>query len=254
MNGFDMFTKKTITAFLVAVLRPVFILAAIILIFMAVLLRPTMASLRKHYQKETITLRQPLSEFDVGLLPSFKNREYRWEDISFKDVGTDKYIKIRFDEKKRNILFRSTFLFVTYYSDPNDQVPHTPDVCARQGGAILKSKSTITFDIPELGPDAAKVTANLLFFYEPKYDIDSIYIYLFYVSGKFRTTRDQVRWEIKRPGDKYVYFSKIESDALLYSKYDDRDLVVEECKQLLREAIPVLINKHFPTRQQIKGH
>ena len=24
--------------------------------------------------------------------------------------------------------------------------------------------------------------------------------------------------------------------------------------QLLREAIPVLINKHFPTRQQIKGH
>lgn len=115
----------------------------------------------------------------------------------------------------------------------------------------MKSNSIIMLSVP--GPDGQtkKVAANLLLFDEPKHNCKSIYVYLFSVSGKMRRTRDEVRWEIKKPGDKHIYFSKIET-ALLYPENTDPDKYIEKCKKMLEEAIPVLVNEHFPTVDQVK--
>jgi hypothetical protein len=50
---------------------------------------------------------------------------------------------------------------VSYYSDPRDTVPHTPEICYRQGGSVVRSIEVVDVEVPglETGPEviAAKM-------------------------------------------------------------------------------------------------
>jgi len=75
--------------------------------------------------------------------------------------------------------------------------------------------------------------------------------YLFCASGEFCCRRDQVRWIIGRPGDRYVYFSKIEA-IIAYAHERDRPYALEVCQRLLSEALPVLVAEYFPDSADLK--
>jgi hypothetical protein len=146
------------------------------------------------------------------------------------------------------VLPRRAELFITYYSDPRDKVPHTPDVCARQAGAIVRELSAITVDIPSLGPELSPIRGRFVLLEYPTFWTTTIYV--FFVEGRFRNSREQVRWDIGMPGNKHVYFSKIDAASHI-PVGGDKEQGIEMCKTLLRESLPILLAEHFPTNEQI---
>ena len=227
-----------------------FLLAVIILVVAAIGLRPGMLALAKKYSKQSIAIRRPLKEFDASRMPSFR-KGWKIKRHGVVDaVETDEYMHITFDREQSKQQPKHAELFVTYYNDPQGKVPHTPDVCSRQGGAILKKADTITIDTPELGSDYPQIRVRSLILGEPTYNL--IEMYVFYVEGQFQHRREQVRWVIGKPGNKYMYFSKIDV-AAVYPLGGDPAPATETCKKLMHEALPILLTEYFPTKQQVKG-
>ncbi len=225
-----------------------FLLSALILVLAANVLRPGMQTLNKRYMKKPIAIRRPLKEFDVSRLPSFQNdwtsSVVQSHDL-FEDIGTDEYTMIVFKKE-----FQQPALYVTYYSNPKDKVPHTPDVCHRQSGAVVREMRNIKLDTPELAPEYPQVQARLVIL--QRSDYGQAVIYCFCVEGKLRYSREQVRWIIGKPGNHYTYFSKIEATSD-YPIHGDEGEAIETCKTLLREALLILLAEHFPDKKQLKA-
>ncbi|MCK4753305.1 MAG: hypothetical protein KAS75_07655 [Planctomycetes bacterium] len=227
-----------------------FLLPVFVLVLSAVGLRPVMCALSDYYQKEKIATQKPLKEFDITRLLSFQDGwKITSRTLSAKAVGTDECLYLEILREQSNKKPRKVDLFVTYYSDPQDKVPHTPDVCFRQAGAIVEKMSTIVLDVPELADQHQKIEARLLLLKEPKRNI--VDIFLFCVEGKLRYSREQVRWILSKPGNRYVYFSKIEAGSY-YPLNSEPTEAIEAAKTALCEALPVLLKEHFPTKEQLK--
>ncbi len=227
-----------------------FLSAIVILASAAIWVRPAVQNLAVYYGKKPIAIRRPLKDFDLSRLPSFKTGwNYKWLTAPVEDVGTDESVLVMLTNKKYNPELIYARLFVTYYCNPEDKVPHTPDVCARQSGAIVRKMSTIMLDIPQLAQDYPPIKARLLFLEMPQYNM--VFIYVFCVEGQFKYTRGQVRWVMATPGNRHGYFSKIEA-TVYYPSYGDPAEFIPLCKSLICEAIPVLVKEHFPSNEQLK--
>jgi hypothetical protein len=227
-----------------------FVLAVVILVIAGLGLKPTVRALAKYYEKEPIAISRPLKEFVPSRLPSFSSGwDFSHAEASVKDIGTDEYTHIVFKKKELDKEPRRVELFATYYSDPTDKVPHTPDVCFRQAGVIVKKLTTIEIDTPELAPACPKIEASLVIFDEPPNDI--LDIYFFVVEGEVRPSREQARWVIAKPMNRYTYFSKIEV-AARFASNGNPDQALEICKTLVREALPILLAEHFPAKEQLR--
>lgn len=235
----------------VSYLSPTFAACALLLAASAIGLRPAMRSLAASYAKKSIALRSSLSQFDPAALKSFRQvSNPRRPILSAVDIGTEEILWLDLAEKQSEGEPIRIALFVTYYSDPRDKVPHTPEVCYRQSGTVVDNIRTLTLDVPGLGAGVTSVEVRAL-------DLDQasgegVLMYLFCANGEFRYDRDQVRWLIGRPGDPYVFFSKIEAVANCQSEAD-KPRALAACKQLLIEALPALVNKHFPPTDVVKG-
>ena len=225
-----------------------FVLSAAILAVVALGLRPTMAALARYYAKESIGTKRPLQKFDTANLPDFqkdwKLRVGQTED----EVETEEYMIVNLVRKYPSQGPESAYLSVMYYNDPRDKVPHTPDVCYRQAGAIVKEKTTIQLDIPGISSQNTPIEATLV-------DLntgpqDRIVVFFFVVEGKFRRTRQQVRWVLGMPGNKYSYFAKIEASTT-YPKDGDPARAIEIVKKLLADAMPVLMDQYLPDTRQL---
>jgi hypothetical protein len=77
-------------------------------------------------------------------------------------------------------------------------------------------------------------------------------VYTFVCNGRFYADREQVRWAIGRPGDKYTYFAKVEVGSTAPPD-GDFEATRRHCKAMLGEALAVLVDQHFPTREQVRG-
>ena len=139
---------------------------------------------------------------------------------------------------------------MTYYSDPRDTVPHTPEVCYRQGGSTVHDIRIEPLEIPALGEAGDGVTAQILELEEN--DWHQVLVYLFYSNGRFYDDRLSLRFAMNLPGDRHVYFSKIEVLTSVPPGTDKADALAR-CKRLAAEAIPVLIRDHYPTREAVAG-
>ena len=227
-----------------------FLSATFILFTAAFALRPGMYALSQYYNKQSIDIQCPLKNFDLSRLPSFSRG---WEFSPFvtpqaEEFGTEEYVDLMLRKQPSDGHLIYAIFFTTYYNDPKDKVPHTPDVCSRQGGDIVTRMETITLDVPDMAPDNPMIQVRLLTLKNPKVNV--LTLFLFVVEGKFCYTREQARWRLARPGNRYSYFSKIEVNAV-YPLDEDPLQGLELLKSLLREALPILVADYYPTKQQL---
>ena len=231
-----------------------FVTSVVVLLIAAIGLHPALAALSKHYSKEVIEIRKSLDDLDLSRLDSYQVVP-GYEDFTTTadDLGTEDWIKLHFAKRGSGSAHRSDrdlILFVTYYSDPRDQVPHTPEVCYRQGGDVVRSIRTISLDTPGLAPDIPEIQVRLL-------DIDQknlriALVYLFCCNGKFYFDRERLRLAIGMPsGDRYTYFSKVEVLTMVTRDETFED-AVGRCKQLLADALPILLTDHYPDTRDLK--
>ena len=225
------------------------IACAVILVTAAVALRPCMAALEERYSKAPIAVRQPLSEFRSVRLSPFQNG---WTatrmDLPFEDIGTDEYVFIDLKRKGSADPWNKATFRVSYYSKPGHKIPHSPDTCYSQAGAVILSDTTCVIDCPKQPPEYAEIPARLLRF--KQYDHDEIVIFCFFVEGQFTTSRKRARWLVTKPGNRRTYFSLISTSATCPPD-GDASKAIETCKQAFREGIPILLAEHFPTNEQL---
>jgi len=234
-----------------SLLSPRFVICAVIMATAAYGLRPAMSRIADRYVKERIAPRRSLREFDISALSSFREGDGPKDTQPAKeDIGTEELFLLSLEEIAWRPQDFKLWLFVTYYSDPRDTVPHTVDVCARQTGWIVQNIATASISVPALGVDRPPIQISTV-------DLEKetwlgVVGYVFCVNGKYCCTRDQVRWLIGQPGDKYTYFSKIEA-TVYYKESIERKQAVEVCKKILVDALPVLVSEYFPTASDLKG-
>jgi len=145
MNNNHFYIDNTSTASLSPRLLSIpFCLTVLFLLGAALFLRPAVNSLSKAYQKSPAKLRKSMKEFSPLSLPNFKTGwKISYQNAQIEDLGTDQYLHILFDRINKNVEPQHMELFLTYYNNPEDKVPHTPDVCSRQAGAVTKEISSI---------------------------------------------------------------------------------------------------------------
>ncbi len=211
-------------------------------------LRPGLDQLAKRYTKLPAELRKPLQEFDITHLPMVSPE---WKVVPAPEylggIGTQDVALIKLQPVESKRIPSYLTLFITYYNQPGDKVPHTPDVCARQGGAILSKQERIQLHLPDSLSAQSPIPVNLLRLHETHFD--SIVLFLFSVEGQFKAGRNQVRWALAKPGNRLTYFSKIEVVASFPPGDDNpqtEQMALEACCQLLREALVLLLQEHFP--------
>jgi len=227
-----------------------FIASLVILAAAAAGLKPAMHALAKEYRKETIPIRKPLADFDMSRLPGFARDWTFKHQKTVDDIETDEYAIIRLKCMDGGPGPSRAIFFVTYYSKQGDKVPHTPDVCYRQAGAVIKKMTTVMIDTPSLGPEYKQIPVNLLLFEMPNGTNQAV-IFFFCVEGQFRQTREQVRWLLNKPGNRFMYFSKIEASTN-YPLNSNPTPAIELCKKILSEATVILATEYYPSRAQIK--
>lgn len=232
-------------------LRANFLVPVIILSIWGIAGEPAVKALSKYYAKEPISIRKPLKDFDILRLPSFQSGwSVSHRSAQPEEIGTEEYVHIVLTPtSKSENLPQQAELFITYYSDPRDKVPHTPEVCSRQAGAVVREMSTIAINMGGLLPEYDQLKVRLLMIELLRRK--TVDIYVFCVEGKFKYNREQVRWALGKPGNKHVYFSKIEAAA--FYKSDSNSIeAMEISKKLLSEALPILVSEYFPTKEQIR--
>ena len=237
-----------------ALASPLCIVCGVVLIVAAVGLRPTLDALRIKYTKKTIELRRPLDQFDPSLLPSFKRAAddsmMKLLPASVEAVGTEEYEVFNVQERGQTGGKGQAALVLTYYSKPGDKVPHTPEVCYRQTGGVVRNLGYLMVPTPGLGPDVPEIKARTL--YLEQANSRAAIAYCFCANGDMLSDRLGVRLRIAWPGDKYVYFSKIEAVSR-YGPDSEAAAAMERSKRLLAEALPILLERHFPPTDVVKG-
>ncbi len=228
-----------------------FLLSVFVIGIAAAGLRPGMHYLAEYYSKETIAVNRLLKEFDISCLPSYRQGWIKMDLPMKEDIETDEYILIQLHREDTIKIPSDIVLLVTYYSDPSSKVPHTPDVCYRQSGAIVEQMESIEIDVPNLPSGEKQVEARQLKLKMPDTGNQGVVIFSFCAEGLLRCTREQTRLVLGKPGNKYTYFAKVEVVAFCLPDADPSSTIAE-CKRLYSEVMPVLLSEYFPKMEQLK--
>lgn len=232
---------------------PLFVVTAGLLLVSAIAFQPAIAWLSDYYGKEPIALAKPLDAFDYQRLNSFTPSDSdTGMMVVYGDTGTeDQYIQtFRLNQPTaEDGEHQHVILFATYYSDPRDQVPHTPEVCYRQAGDVVTNIRTVPIQFTDA--DGNQVSFNALGMDVTTRKGNLVVVYVFYSNGDYYDDREKARFAIGWPGDKYTYFSKVEA-ITKFTDGADNARAVERCKLMLSEALPVLIEEHFPADADLK--
>jgi len=227
-----------------------FVAALLILTVGALAIEPVMRTISKHYAKRSIPINKPFGEFDVSKLPTFgQGWKIGYIDQPDEELGTSEYMFIEFTRRLPDSQSEQVKLFASYYSDPKDKVPHTPDVCYPPQGAVITRMTPIELDIPDLPAEYGRVSLRYIEFKWPKRN--EVVMYCFCVEGEIRYDREQVRWIMGKPGNRHTYFGQIMVGAD-YSHGSSPMAAAERCTSVLNEALPILLKDHYPAREQLR--
>jgi hypothetical protein len=195
-----------------------------------------------------------LDQFDPEMLPSFhRTRDDSMMKLlpaSVEAVGTEEYAVFNVQERGYDGTEGQAALYLTYYSNPGDKVPHTPEVCYRQIGGVVRNLSYRQVATPGLGSDVPEIKARTM--HLEQVGSRAAIAYCFCANGDIRSDRLGVRLRIAWPGDKYVYFSKIEAVSR-FGPDSEAAAAMERSKRLLAEALPILMERHFPPTDIVRG-
>jgi hypothetical protein len=209
------------------------------------------------FSKERVDLQRPLSEMDESkLLPYRRIASDRIPKEEVEALGTEEYIRWRIEDTSvgPGDSLRYGTLFITYYSGQPDQVPHVPEECFLGGGYQQLGATNALIQVPGLKERGKDVPARVLTFRKDS-AIGGAYaptvVYLFSVNGQFVGSRNEVRWMLSNPFQRYGYFSKVEVSFGQREGPKDPQIVLKAAERLLGKVLPVLVNDHWvwPPRQ-----
>ena len=221
----------------------------LILAAAAIAANPAAQVIAQRFHKSAAALREPLATLRDPSIKEIHRIETAADEVrrlADSDVGTpDTLLRTYSDGSK------SYMVFVTYYSNQRETIPHTPEVCYRQAGATVNSMSTVQLVLPprEGGTAPRPVEAKLL-------DIEAdgtrrALAYVLCCEGAYHNDRESARIVLGLPGNRRTFFSKIEASAIL-SEGEDFPAAAQRAASLLQGVIPELERTHFPTQQQLR--
>lgn len=223
-----------------------------LLILAAIGINPVLSAAKSHFAKTGILPRVPLAKFNTDVLSSFKAAP---EESPFElphtddEAGSDDMLSLRVQERGASGMAGQAYLFVTYYTDPEGSVPHTPEVCYRLLGATIRSVTASVIDLPDTAGLPSRIEVRTIVAEEST--STAIISFVFCANAQFHTQRNEVRLAMGMPGPKRWYFSKIEVVAQA-QKGEDPTPVVNRCLRLMTEALPELVGRHFPNSEDVK--
>ncbi|NOT00914.1 MAG: exosortase-associated EpsI family protein [Phycisphaerales bacterium] len=239
-----------------------FVAAVVLLLAVAAGVPLASRQLQLVLAKQPIELRIPLHQLDRSRLGPYVFRDQIVLDDNIVDaLGTRQYIYWRLEDTsyppESPDPRRFADLSVTYYTGQPDPVPHTPDTCLLGAGYTHNDVANLTMDVPALG-EARRVPIRVLT--SVKSDLrdreERTIVYTFHCNGRFACTREGVRLIVNNLTDRYAYYSKVEisfgSDQCR-PKYPPREQTVEAAEKLLTQALPVLVDTHWPDWNEASG-
>ncbi len=203
--------------------------------------------------KDPVPLLNPLSRLNRDKLFGYVVKDVG--DIKpeiLDNLGTREYIQWTLEDQSTtlppNAPERIAHLFVTYYTDNPNQVPHVPEECYLGGGYSQTRSEIADVWIPGLDQN---VPLKVLTFQKPSMaDADDrgaqVVMYTFNTNGQFAADRQAVKLIVGDWRSKYAYFSKLEiSFGDPRFGYPTQEQAVEAGKRLLQTVVPVLVNDHW---------
>lgn len=236
-------------------LQPSFIVACLVLALAAFVVGPRVLARSPSDVKASLPLKRPLGQFDKRNLGPYKLPEQGGQVILNASVvdalGTAEYLsRYYFDTtiKEQTNPLRTVHVLVTYYSGGRDLVPHVPDQCYLGNGYQATKAADLDLGTPALG---GKLPVRVLTFARSKLfgQDEPTVIYTFHCNGGFMATRNDVRFAIQSPGERYAYFCKIEISfgaADAQPANPRREDAVAAAAKFLDQFLPVLLRDHLP--------
>ncbi len=197
--------------------------------------------------KKPLPLRVPLNDLDRAALAPFRFEASRSmsHDI-VQELGTDQYIYwILSDPEARRGKDGRVSVFVTYYTDIQDQVPHVPEECYFQGAFTPGDNDTLTMRLDKL---EREIQIRRLSFYAPKQTSkQSVVYYTICVNGDFYASRTPVRFRMGDRKETHLYYSKIE---ICFQGKRNQDVanLDERARLVMDRVIAELVNTHWPLK------
>ncbi len=198
--------------------------------------------------KKPLPLQKPLIDFDRDSLKPLVRVD---ANILSKDVvaelGTEEYIEWSLsDPRVKDSSKAKVSLFLTYYTNVQDQVPHVPEECYYQGGMIKTDDEAQSWTLSAL-PGEEIAVRRLGFARRDRPDANSLVYYTINVNGMFFADRQDARFKLKSFNETHLYYSKVEIAFQGYSK-DDLEVLDERARELMDITVKELFDEHWPPR------
>lgn len=234
---------------------PAFLAALLVLASSGTYLRYAKARGQLNILKKAAPLQRSLTDMRRdALLPYVVRDSGRLPPESEEELGTREYLEWAMEDPgaPEDSWRRAFSLFITYYTGKPDQVPHVPEECYVQG-AFQKDRD----DVLETHSSSSSSTVSLrrLTFLPPyRRGPRPIVYYSICVNGDFYTDRYLVRIRMGSPGERYLYYSKVEIAFRVRATDEASDLPAMDrlAEQLMGRVIPVLVREHWPDMKALE--
>ncbi len=207
-----------------------------------------------HFRKAPVELLKPLYAIDLKrLAPDYLPHPEPAPTLSedtIQTLGTREFVHLRLVDTRlpRSDPASVADVFISYFTGKPDMIPHRPEECIVASGAILSESATLSLGLAGVKAPQDRVPLRSLTFEIPQRGLQFEVLYLFHVNGRFRTTRDEVRFAQANIFDRYAYYMKVE---LRFYSYDqtraaNRAQSAPAAERLLGRLLPLLFSEHIP--------
>ena len=202
--------------------------------------------------KGSLPIRKPLTDMSPSSLGPFELLASRRLSTDMtSELGTEEYIEWTIRDKRISDTNLATVsLFITYYTNVQDQVPHVPEECNPQAGLVAAGDDTLEFRIDAI--DQAIPVRRLAFLPKKEVRAKNVVFYTINVNGTFHAGRQTARFKMGDPFDTHLYYSKVE--IMFPGREDANDPeLVRRATELFNASIGVLFEDHWPPPGSERG-
>lgn len=229
-----------------------------ILVVSAAGMRFASERLGAYFRKEAVPLKLALAYFDVNkLAPAYELHRIQGRPLDEEQInglGTEQYLTRRLVDTRRPPAdpARVADVFITYYTGQPDMVPHVPDECYLAGGYDrVAPPETVSVSVPGVGAPGDEIPVRLVQFESREGRDRQTVLYFFHANGEYCTTRNEVRFKLANPFERYAYYAKIEikfsddPEGMRRPRMADKRESVAALGPLLSRLMPVLLADHL---------
>ena len=214
----------------------------------AIFLSPAAAEVTSIVAKKAVAIRKPIDQFDKSVLTNFKfmNSLAHASDVI---ADTDEFLEWRLSPNDpATTKCDDLYLQVYYYTQDGKPpiVPHTPEVCYRQTGDVVRSLTAEQISIQLDNGDTREVPIKVVDLLQTQsgHNLPCCILYTFCVNGEFLNDREWARLKLAMPWNREIYFAKIE----VFVQVDPAsgfDKALDAGRQVMEQTLPELLDRHF---------